>query len=235
MALCMLSGLRQGRSKAREPRKVHPVHDADIAATLPHLPAPVAGLVMLQRHTGARSGEILGLRPRDIDTTGPVWLCRLDEHKTAHLGKARVLTFGPKAQAVLKEHMAGKLPWQAIFSPTDSIAERSERAATHRRPDQKPNQRKTDRTINEVYSVRGYGVAVARGVEKANAARRAQGLPEIGHWHPHRLRHSFATEARQHFGLDAVAAALGHSDADVTQIYAQIAECKAAEVATAIG
>lgn len=234
-ALGMLEGLRQGRSRAKEPRRVRAVPDAVIEATLPHLPRPVAGLVRLQRTCGARSGEILGLRARDIDTTRPIWVCRLESHKTAHLGKARVLTFGPKAQAVLREHMRGKPPWAVIFSPQDSLQERAEAAENHRRPDQKPNPRKTDRTVGERYCTRGYAVAIMRGIAKANAARKAGGLPPIPHWTPHMLRHAFATEARQHCSMDAVQAVLGHSTADMTQHYAALDLAKAAEVAAAIG
>jgi integrase len=234
-ALGMLQSLRARRSAAKEPAKRHPVPDAVIEATLPHLPRPIAGLVRLQRACGARSSEILGLRPRDIDTTGPIWICKIEAHKTAHLGKARTLTFGPKAQAVLREHMAGKTPWAVIFSPWDSVQERAEAAETHRRPDQKPNERKTDRTVGEAYCSRSYAVAILRGIAKANAARAAEGLPPLPHWTPHMLRHSFASEARKHCSMDAVQAALGHASADVTQIYAALDIGKAAEVAAAIG
>jgi site-specific recombinase XerC len=43
----------------------------------------------------------------------------------------------------------------------------------------------------------------------------------IPHWHANQLRHSAATEIRQRFGLEAAQVALGHSSADVTQIYAE--------------
>ena len=49
------------------------------------------------------------------------------------------------------------------------------------------------------------------------AAERA-GVP---HWHPNQLRHTFATEVRRTHGLEAAQAALGHSKADVTQVYAE--------------
>jgi site-specific recombinase XerC len=40
-------------------------------------------------------------------------------------------------------------------------------------------------------------------------------------WAPNRLRHSAATEIRKNFGLEAAQVILGHSAADVTQIYAE--------------
>lgn len=44
------------------------------------------------------------------------------------------------------------------------------------------------------------------------------------HWHPHQLRHNYATSIRKQFGLEAAQVLLGHSKADVTQVYA---ECNA--------
>jgi integrase len=49
------------------------------------------------------------------------------------------------------------------------------------------------------------------------ACRRA-GVPR---WHPHQLRHSFATRARAAMGLEAARAALGHATAAMTEIYAE--------------
>jgi integrase len=54
-------------------------------------------------------------------------------------------------------------------------------------------------------------------------------------WSPHRLRHQRATEVRDRFGLDAAQAVLGHNQADVTQLYAQVNLAKAAEVARLTG
>jgi site-specific recombinase XerC len=51
----------------------------------------------------------------------------------------------------------------------------------------------------------------------ARAARRAG----IQHWHPNQLRHLFATEVRKSHGLEAAQVLLGHSRADVTQVYAE--------------
>ena len=50
-------------------------------------------------------------------------------------------------------------------------------------------------------------------------------------WGPNRLRHSAATDIRRHFGLEAAQVALGHAQADVTQVYAERDLRLAAEVA----
>jgi integrase len=55
------------------------------------------------------------------------------------------------------------------------------------------------------------------------------------HWHPHQLRHLRATEVRERFGLDAAQVVLGHSQANVTQIYAKVSMAKAVEVAKLAG
>jgi site-specific recombinase XerC len=54
-------------------------------------------------------------------------------------------------------------------------------------------------------------------------------------WHPNQLRHSFATEARRRFGLEAAQVSLGHAAADVTQVYAERDLTLAARVAAEIG
>jgi len=55
------------------------------------------------------------------------------------------------------------------------------------------------------------------------------------HWHPNQLRHTFATEVRKEHGLEAAQVLLGHSRADVTQIYAERNEQLASAVAAKVG
>ena len=40
-------------------------------------------------------------------------------------------------------------------------------------------------------------------------------------WSPNRLRHTAATAIRKRFGLEAAQVVLGHSKADITQVYAE--------------
>ena len=64
-------------------------------------------------------------------------------------------------------------------------------------------------------------------------------------WHPHqpcpakhrrrRVRHNAATELRREFGLEAAQVLLGHSKADVTQVYAERDVNRAVTVAARIG
>jgi site-specific recombinase XerC len=53
------------------------------------------------------------------------------------------------------------------------------------------------------------------------AVRRACHRARIETWHPNQLRHSAGTEIRKRYDLEAAQVVLGHSRADVTQVYAQ--------------
>ncbi len=65
--------------------------------------------------------------------------------------------------------------------------------------------------------------------EEVKAWRRAH------RWHPNQLRHSFATRIRKQHGLEAAQVLLGHSRADVTQVYAERNEALATTIAAKIG
>ena len=73
------------------------------------------------------------------------------------------------------------------------------------------------------YKRESYTRAIARGCKKA----------DVEHWSPN--QHSFATDARKKFGLEAAQVLLGHASADITQVYAERDAEKAAEVARVIG
>jgi hypothetical protein len=49
------------------------------------------------------------------------------------------------------------------------------------------------------------------------------------------LRHAAATEIRQRYGLEAAQVLLGHSRADITQVYAERDQSLGHRVARAIG
>lgn len=223
-ALNTLDGLRAGRSEVKETAPVLPVADDDIKKAKEKAPGPVVALIDLQLLTGARPGELVSLRPCDIDTSGPVWIANIRDHKTAHRGRERVLFFGPKAQAVLRPFMLR--PTESfLFSPKEAEAERYGKCEVHRRPDQKPKPRKTDRTLGDCYTVSSYRRAIEYACEKA----------EITVWNPYRLRHNAATEVRRLYGLEAAQVLLGHAHADVTQVYAERDIEKARSIAAEIG
>jgi integrase len=230
-ALRCVAGLKRGRTKAREGRKVMPISDTDILATIEHLPGVVSDMVQLQRLTGARPGEICDIRPGDINRSGDVWEYIPASHKTEHRGRPRVIFIGSKGQAILLPYLL-RAADAYCFSPRE--AENKRRTALHKarkvplscgnRPGTncKPNPR---RTAGEKYDRNSYARAVRRAAKSAG----------VGTWSPNRLRHTFATEVRKSFGLESVQVCLGHAAAQVSEIYAERDFAKAANVARQIG
>lgn len=231
-----VAGLQKGRTSAREPEPIGPVSDAVVEATLAFCGPIVADMVRLQRLTGCRPGEVCILRPCDVNRTGEVWEFKLARHKSEHRGKARVILIGPKAQAILRPYLLRPAD-SFCFSPSEAEQARLEaRHAARKTPmscgnrpgsNRKPKPR---RAPGEVYGVHEYRRALHRAVDMANAETRKRCLEQgreprdgelLRHWGPNRLRHAAATEIRQRFGLEAAQTVLGHSKADVTQVYAE--------------
>jgi integrase len=243
--LSTMRGLAKGRSEAREPKPIGPVADEVVDDTLPYLPAVVADMVRFQRLVGARPGEVCMMRPMDVDRSREIWEYRPASHKTEHHGKSRVVFIGPKAQAVLapyleRDHAA------CCFSPAESEVKRRKEQRSKRKTKVQPSQRdrrsKNPRVFQDRYNKNSYRYAVCRAVKKANKKIQEEaeekGIKDpvlIPHWHPNQLRHSAATSIRKQFGLEAAQVILGHSKADVTQIYAERDSAKAVEIVKQIG
>jgi integrase len=196
--LQVVGGLQLGRSEARETDPVGPVPVEVVAATLPHLGHPIAGMVRLQQATGMRPGELVQIRRCDIDTSAEVWRYTPRRNKTAHRGRTRAVFLGPIAQSVLLG-----LP---TSSPNEYVFESPKKPGAH-------------------YTVSGYRQAIER----------ACGVAGVAVWHPHQIRHTFATQVRKEFGLEHAQVVLDHARADVTQLYAEKNHALAAAVAAAIG
>jgi integrase len=256
-ALATVRGLSAGRTSARETAPVLPVDDAVVDATLPYLPEVVADMVRLQRVTGMRPDEICRLRPCDLDRGGDVWQYRPARHKTQHHGRERVVLIGAEGQAVLLRYLARDAK-SFCFRPCDSESKRL--AALHEarvtpltcgnvpgsnrrhRPKFQPGER---------YSPNVYRKAISRACDKAfphptlsaikpkdRTTEQAAELLEwqrAHQWAPNQLRHTFATKVRRQFGLEAAQVMLGHSNAAITQVYAERDLAKGVLVAKAIG
>jgi integrase len=218
-------GLKPGRTKARETEPVRPVPEAHIEVVKPHVSKQVAALIGLQILTAARPGELVIMRPVDIDTSGRVWIYTPRQHKNTWRQQARRIYIGKRGQAILGPFLAGRAVDAYVFDPHDARADLSEQAETHRRAGQSQTRRKSERTVGDRYTVDSYRRAIHRACEKA----------DIPIWGPGRLRHSAATAIRREFGLEAAQVLCGHKKADVTQIYAEVNERKAIEIARAIG
>jgi integrase len=228
--LLAVEGLKKGRCRAREMKPVRPVAEEHVEAVLPLLMAPVRAMVQIQQLTGMRPGEVIIMRPCDIDRgNGRTWVYRPDSHKTEHHDIARVVFLGPKAQAILTPFLA-RDPGAYCFGPREAMEEFRQKQRQARKTKVQPSQqdrrlRKPRKQPGDRYSVDTYGNAIERACLKA-------GVPS---WQPNQLRHSKATEIRREIGLDAARAVLGHRSPTITETYAEIDQAKAAEVMERLG
>jgi len=73
--------LRRGRTSAPEPDPVRPPEPEAVEAVLAHVGRQVAAMIRLQLATGMRPGEVVLVRPADIDRGGDVWTFKPLRHK----------------------------------------------------------------------------------------------------------------------------------------------------------
>jgi integrase len=242
--------LRFGKTTAHENEKVKPADAASVEKTTPFLSPVVKAMVQFQQLTGCRPGEVCALKPNMVDRSTDVWEVHLDKHKTAWRGKKRVIFVGPKGQAILAPYLL-RDPDANCFSPRESERLRREEATANRvvplscgnRPGS--NRKKSPGRLPSVcYTTQSYDRAVKYACEKAFPL--PEGLNEAEekkwkkdhHWAPNQLRHSMATLVRKSEGkngLEAASVLLGHSELEVTQIYAEADRELAIEVIRKIG
>ncbi|MHC4090541.1 MAG: tyrosine-type recombinase/integrase [Planctomycetota bacterium] len=250
-------GLKRGRSEARETDPVQPVDDSLVEAIRPHVSRQVWAMVELQRLTGMRSGEVVAMRACDIDMNGKIWLYRPASHKTEHHGHDHVVELGPRAQVVIRPFLRGEVSVH-LFCPRQAEAERlanrhrkrktalsrGNRPGTNRKA--KPKRKPAER-----YSRDSYRRAIDRAIRKAFPHPELSAIPEsrltneqreqleqwwkANHFHPHQLRHAFATKVRRLYGLEAAKTLLGHTSIDAAAIYAEADRQRAAEIVQQIG
>lgn len=122
-ALQTVSGLRKGRTEARETQPIKPVPDDVVENTLPHLSDVVADMVRFHRITGCRPEEVCKIRPCDIERTDDVWQYRPHSHKTEHHERTRMIFIEGRAQAVLRNYLE-RDPQMHCFRPCESEAKR---------------------------------------------------------------------------------------------------------------
>jgi integrase len=118
--------------------------------------------------------------------------------------------------------------------------QRVEAALRHRAWRQRPGRhlhQHGGRRPRDRYDTASYRHAITRAVDALNAERLHEepAAAKIDDWSPNQLRHTAATEIRKKFGLEAAQVVLGHSTADITQVYAERNQKLAAEVIRQIG
>lgn len=229
-SLQAVAPLKKGRTTARESEPVRPVPFEHVEAVLPHVSRQVAAMIELQLLTGMRPGEVVLMRPADIDQSSDVWVYRPQRHKTDYRDIAREVLLGPKAQEMLRPWLQRDMN-SYCFSPTEAVAERNAKRRQNRKSPITPSQltrgkaANPRRALRDRYDRDSYRRAIEYGIKKA-------GVP---HWHPHQVRHNFGSRVRKEFGLDVAQIVLGHQHADVTQIYASVDRHKAANAMAQIG
>ncbi|MBL8753078.1 MAG: site-specific integrase [Planctomycetes bacterium] len=235
-ALQAVSGLKRGRSRAKEYEPIRPVDRGAVEAVLPHVARQVAAMIELQWLSGMRPQEVVQMRMAEIDRGGRVWIYRPRDHKVEHHGMDRVIPLGPKAQEVLGPFLSLD-PVAALFSPKDAEKERraAMRAARKTKvwPSHSNQARRARRRergsevqgLRECYDTNSYRRAIARGCESA-------GIPS---WSPNQLRHSAATRIRKEMGIEVAQAVLGHRQLETTQVYAEVNQARAVEAMERLG
>ncbi len=78
------------------------------------------------------------------------------------------------------------------------------------------------------------------GIERPVAEKAEQQRLRMEHrdrwcWHPHQLRHNYATMIRKRFGVEEVSNMLDHSSVKMTEVCAERDREQAIEIARAVG
>ncbi len=211
-ALATVAGLKKGKTKAIERPPIMPVDAATVEATLKHAGKMVAAMIQFQQLTGCRPGEVCSIKPVEIDRSETVWRYRPGSHKMEHKGRDRVILIGPKAQAILLPYLL-----------------REETSLCFQKP------------VGGEFQRWNYNEKIHQACDKAFPAPQGtngdvlKAWRKKHRWAPNRLRHLTATNIREQYGLEAAQAVLGHSNADVTQIYAERDIQKAAKIMAEVG
>lgn len=230
-ALEIVPTIVRGQTKARETKKRKPVRPSVVRDTLPFLTPEVADLIRFIRLTGCRPSEAARMKLRRIrDRDCAVWRYVPRKHKTAHHGKQRHIAIGPRAQAIVLAHTAGRSDNDYVFTPLRSVPPRQVRDGVISIAPTKASPRVGARFTKDVIRR-----AVARAIAKANKARAAEGLDPLPSWTPYQLRYTRTREARARGGRETARAVAGHSRATMTDHYAPENWGKAARFAAKHG
>jgi integrase len=246
--LMTVEGLKFGRTTARENPKRKPVDETHVYAVLAHTTGVVAAMIELQLLTGMRPGEMVAIRPCDIERPdGGIWHYCPEKHKNQHRGIERIVAIGPRGQELLTPFLL-RLEDAFCFSPAESEKMRREKLTEHRKtpgscgnivgsnrketPAKKPGLR---------YDSTSYAKAVKSAIAACNKARRveakaAEAEPDlVPKWTPYQLRHTHATKVRKEMGYECAGATLGHTNMSATAIYAERNQGLADEAAKRFG
>ncbi len=174
-ALMAVPGLRKGRTDVRETGPVKPVGHESLRTTLEQLGGTVRDMVRVQLLAVMRPGEVVSMRPSDIDRSGDVWKYRPHGHKTEHHDRSRIVQIGPEAQKILIPYLL-RPSAQPCFSPQESEEQRRREQRLNRKSKVQPSQRDrgkphAKRKPKGQYTVDSYRRAIHRACDAAKVPR----------------------------------------------------------------
>jgi integrase len=211
-SLATVPGLKKGKSEAVDHPPVLPVPLEVVEATIKHAKPIIADMIRLQMLTGCRPGEVRSMKPVEVDRSKAVWRYTPGTHKMEHKDRDRVILIGPQAQAILLPYLVRKEIDHCFLKPNGDPYSRS-----------------------DFYKHLNGACAKAFPAPQGTTGEALEDWRREHCWAPNRLRHSRATIIREQYGLEAAQAVLGHSNADVTQIYAERDIEKAARIMAEVG
>jgi len=218
LRLTTVAGLASGRGLARETHPVLPVDDQVVDQTLKHLDPVTTDLVQFQRLTGCRPGEACRSRPSDVNRSGDVWIYSPESHKMEHKDRGRHIFIGPRAQSILQRYLLRDAEAYCFVPPRSRVGRYTKdryRDLIHRACDVAfPPPAPLARLENET-------LKAWRGRLTTNEFAELDKWQAEHRWNPNQLRHSAGTQIRKRYGVEGAQVALGHAQADVTQVYAE--------------
>ena len=240
-------GLKRGRTRAKESKRVLPVDERDVHAVLGYTTPVVAAMIELQLLTGMRPAELCQLRPCDLDRSDSVWHYYPEKHKNAYRNIERIVSIGPRGQELLRPYLL-RTEDVYCFSPAEAEKQRRQKASRERKtPPSYGNRvgtnRKDDpkRPPGDKYDSTSYRRAVRYAITACNKVRRAEAKVAgvepvlVPKWTPYQMRHTHATKVRKEMGYECAGAALGHTNMSATAIYAERNQGLADEAAKRFG
>jgi integrase len=242
-----VSGLKRGRTRAKESKRVLPVDERDVYAILAHTTPVVAAMIELQLLTGMRPTEMCLLRPCDLDRSDSVWHYYPEKHKNIYRNIDRIVSIGPRGQELLTPFLL-RAKDAYCFSPAEADKQRRQKLTAQRKTplscgNRVGTNRKDEpkRTPGDKYDSTNYRKAVQYAITACNKPRRAEAKAAgvkpklIPHWTPYQLRHTTATKVRKEMGYECAGATLGHTNMSATAIYAERNQGLADEAAKRFG
>lgn len=242
-----VTGLKRGRTRAKESKRVLPVDERDVYAILPYTTSAVAAMIELQLLTGMRPGELCLLRPCDLNRSDSVWHYYPEKHKNIYRSIERIVSIGPRGQKLLTPFLL-RAKDTYCFSPAEADKQRRQKLTAERKTplscgNRVGTNRKDEpkRTPGDKYDSVSYRKAVQYAISACNKARRAKAKaagtePDlVPRWTPYQMRHTTATKVRKEMGYECAGATLGHTNMSATAIYAERNQGLADEAARRFG